>query len=91
MSYKHVNGYAVRRHDLVGVLDYGYVEVRVMKEIKDLHTIIFCLVCVCIMPFTTLMYIAKRVTLMNVLALIVNILSIPPVIVCLYKEKKNKR
>lgn len=53
--------------------------------------IIFCLVCVSVMPFTTLMYIAKQATVINILALIINIIAIPPVILCLYKEKKNKR
>lgn len=60
-----------------------------MGRKRNLSTIIFCLVCVIILPFTTLLYMRQEFTIFSVIALIVNILCIPVVIICLIKEKKH--
>lgn len=60
-----------------------------MGRKRNLSTIIFCLVCVIILPFTTLLYMRQEFTIFSVIALIVNILCIPVVIICLIKEKNH--
>ena len=60
-----------------------------MDRNRNLRIIIFCLVCVIILPFTTLLYMRQEFTIFSVIALIVNILCIPVVIICLIKEKNN--
>ena len=56
---------------------------------SPLFYIKFCLICVIIMLFATTLYMRNGITTLNVIALIVNILAIPAVAFCLYKEKKN--
>ena len=41
------------------------------------------------MPVATTLYMRNGITALNIIALIVNILAIPAVAFCLYKEKKN--
>ena len=41
------------------------------------------------MPFATMLYMRSGITTLNIIALIVNILTIPAVAFCFYKEKKN--
>lgn len=61
-----------------------------MKKNSNFNMIIFCLVCVSILPFTTLMYLLQKFTVFGLIALIVNILCIPVVIFCLIQEKRNQ-
>ena len=49
----------------------------------------FCLICVIIMPFVTMLYMRSGITTLNIIALIVNVLAIPAVAFCFYKEKKS--
>ena len=60
-----------------------------MDKKRNVSMILFCLVCVIILPFTTLLYMRQEFTIFSVIALIVNILCIPVVIICLIKEKKK--
>ena len=41
------------------------------------------------MPFATMLYMRSGITTLNIIALIVNVLAIPAVVFCFYKEKKN--
>lgn len=59
-----------------------------MDRNRNLRIIIFSLVCVIILPFTTLLYV-ENFTIFPIFALIVNTLCIPVVIICLIKEKKK--
>ena len=56
---------------------------------SSLFYIKFCLICVIIMPVATMLYMRNGITTLNIIALIVNILAIPAVAFCFYKEKKN--
>lgn len=56
---------------------------------NPLFYIKFCLICVIIMPFATMLYMRSGITILNTIALTVNLLAIPAVAYCLYKEKKN--
>ena len=59
------------------------------KMKSPLFYIKFCLICVIIMPVATMLYMRSGIITLNIIALIVNILAIPAVAFCLYKEKKN--
>ena len=59
-----------------------------MKKI-DFFAIVFSLVCVIILPFVTVLYMLQNFTIFSIVALIINILCIPVVIICLIKEKKK--
>ena len=60
-----------------------------MDKKRNVSMILFCLVCVIILPFTTLLYMRQEFTVFSVIALIVNIFCTPVVVICLIKEKKK--